>query len=80
MQGISGQTLPGPAGERGVPGEKVSLTKPLALKAHAQSVSQDSVKMLCTITPVFQGNRGDKGAAGTKGERVSTIMLQSNTI
>lgn len=38
MQGPPGQTLPGPAGERGLAGEKVSQTKPLALKAHSQSM------------------------------------------
>ncbi len=83
MQGLPGQTLPGTAGEPGPPGEKVSQIEPLALKAHSTSVTQDEVKMLfhsnCMMPAVFQGNRGDKGAAGTKGERVSTITLQINT-
>lgn len=84
MQGLPGQTLPGTAGERGLPGEKVSQNKPLALKNHSPSVTQDRVKIsFChsnrMMPAVFQGNRGDKGAASTKGERVSTITLQSNT-
>lgn len=34
MQGLPGQTLPGTVGERGLPGEKVSLVK--GGKAHSQ--------------------------------------------
>lgn len=78
MQGLPGQTLPGVAGERGLPGEKVSVTQPLALKAHCQSRKKNSA-LSVKLYNTCQGTKGDRGAAGIKGERVSAISLQSNT-
>ena len=73
MQGPPGQTLPGVVGERGLPGEKVSVTQTLALKAQNPAFS---VKLYNTC----QGARGDRGAFGIKGERVSASCSEQHTL
>lgn len=58
MQGLPGQTLPGVAGERGLPGEKVSLIKPSVMRARSWQVGKCAFPLILHDTCCLSGCEG----------------------